>query len=63
METRTKLQLLVEGGFIKKIMETELPQTEYIGVGRSETFQLTHQGEKTYGTMKYAMEKAEELVN
>lgn len=54
---------MVEGGFIKKIMETELPPTEYIGVGRSETFQLTHHGEKTYGTMKYAMEKAEELVN
>jgi len=60
MEDRIKIQLLIEGGFVKKIMETELPPTEYTGVGKSETFQLTHHGEKTYGTMEYALKKVEE---
>lgn len=60
MEDRTKIQLLIEQGFVKKVGEERLYPTRFTGPGISETFQLTSHGEKKYGTIKNAMEQVAE---
>lgn len=55
MKDRTKIQLLIEEGSVKKCCEKRLPPTQYTGEGIEETFTLTDYGESRYGTLKNAM--------
>ena len=59
MEDRTKIELLIEEGCVRKIGEKNLYAQGYAGAGIEETFQLTDYGEDKYYTMQNAMEKIE----
>jgi len=55
MRDRTKIQLLLEEGAIRKINQHRLPATKYTGEGMQEIFQLTDLGEREYFTIRRAM--------
>lgn len=57
MNDRSKIQLLIEEGAVRKVGEEKIFPGEFHGEGVSETFQLTEYGEKKYFTFKNAMEK------